>query len=95
MEPKLALQSDTRASPSSWCVSAGFCHYHLPDEQFPKDFAFDTEEVNFPTDNLCFVGIMSMIDPPRAAVPDAVGKCRSAGIKVSDPRSFVAFRRRL
>lgn len=25
---------------------------------------------------------MSMIDPPRAAVPDAVAKCRSAGIKV-------------
>merc|ERR1711884_784671 len=25
---------------------------------------------------------MSMIDPPRAAVPDAVTKCRSAGIKV-------------
>jgi len=31
---------------------------------------------------LCFVGLMSMIDPPRAAVPDAVSKCRSAGIKV-------------
>merc|ERR1712035_155120 len=39
-------------------------------------------EVNFPTENLCFIGLMSMIDPPRAAVPDAVGKCRSAGIKV-------------
>ena len=38
--------------------------------------------MNFTTDNLCFVGLMSMIDPPRAAVPDAVGKCRSAGIKV-------------
>lgn len=38
--------------------------------------------MNFPTENLCFVGLMSMIDPPRAAVPDAVGKCRSAGIKV-------------
>src|SRR5271165_5099194 len=25
---------------------------------------------------------MSMIDPPHAAVPDAVAKCRSAGIKV-------------
>lgn len=25
---------------------------------------------------------MAMIDPPRAAVPDAVAKCRSAGIKV-------------
>merc|ERR1711953_36831 len=38
--------------------------------------------VNFPTENLTFVGLMAMIDPPRAAVPDAVAKCRSAGIKV-------------
>uniref|UniRef100_A0A8C7Y143 Sodium/potassium-transporting ATPase subunit alpha n=1 Tax=Oryzias sinensis TaxID=183150 RepID=A0A8C7Y143_9TELE len=60
----------------------GFCHLNLPDDQFPVGFAFDTDEVNFPTDNLCFVGLMAMIDPPRAAVPDAVGKCRSAGIKV-------------
>ncbi|XP_072513140.1 sodium/potassium-transporting ATPase subunit alpha-1-like isoform X2 [Salminus brasiliensis] len=60
----------------------GFCHYNLSDDQFPEGFAFDTEEVNFPTENLCFVGLMSMIDPPRAAVPDAVAKCRSAGIKV-------------
>lgn len=62
--------------------SPGFCHYYLPEEQFPKGFAFDCDDVNFTTDNLCFVGLMSMIDPPRAAVPDAVGKCRSAGIKV-------------
>ncbi|XP_008565451.1 PREDICTED: sodium/potassium-transporting ATPase subunit alpha-3 isoform X1 [Galeopterus variegatus] len=60
----------------------GFCHYYLPEEQFPKGFAFDCDDVNFTTENLCFVGLMSMIDPPRAAVPDAVGKCRSAGIKV-------------
>merc|ERR1712029_346425 len=33
-------------------------------------------------EGLRFVGLMSMIDPPRAAVPDAVSKCRSAGIKV-------------
>ncbi|XP_044290745.1 sodium/potassium-transporting ATPase subunit alpha-3 [Varanus komodoensis] len=60
----------------------GFCHYYLPEEQYPKGFAFDCDDVNFSTENLCFVGLMSMIDPPRAAVPDAVGKCRSAGIKV-------------
>ncbi|XP_062373492.1 sodium/potassium-transporting ATPase subunit alpha-1-like [Sardina pilchardus] len=60
----------------------GFCHCNLPDDQFPEGFNFDTEEVNFPTVKLCFVGLMSMFDPPRAAVPDAVGKCRSAGIKV-------------
>ncbi|NXW26021.1 AT1A2 ATPase, partial [Circaetus pectoralis] len=60
----------------------GFCHLYLPPDKFPRGFRFDADEVNFPTSNLCFVGLMSMIDPPRAAVPDAVGKCRSAGIKV-------------
>ncbi|XP_048881783.1 sodium/potassium-transporting ATPase subunit alpha-3b isoform X2 [Brienomyrus brachyistius] len=60
----------------------GFCHLFMPEDKYPKGFAFDTDDVNFQTDNLCFLGLMSMIDPPRAAVPDAVGKCRSAGIKV-------------
>uniref|UniRef100_A0A8C8VR61 ATPase Na+/K+ transporting subunit alpha 2 n=1 Tax=Pelusios castaneus TaxID=367368 RepID=A0A8C8VR61_9SAUR len=60
----------------------GFCHLFLPQDTFPRGFKFDVDEINFPTTNLCFVGLMSMIDPPRAAVPDAVGKCRSAGIKV-------------
>nr|CAB3224447.1 sodium/potassium-transporting ATPase subunit alpha-3-like [Phallusia mammillata] len=60
----------------------GFAHEYLPTEQFPPGFKFDTDDVNFPLENLTFVGLMSMIDPPRAAVPDAVGKCRSAGIKV-------------
>uniref|UniRef100_A0A4W4FX03 Sodium/potassium-transporting ATPase subunit alpha n=1 Tax=Electrophorus electricus TaxID=8005 RepID=A0A4W4FX03_ELEEL len=60
----------------------GFCHLNLPSDQFPEGFAFDTEVLNFPINNLCFIGLMSMIDPPRAAVPDAVAKCRSAGIKV-------------
>ena len=60
----------------------GFCEVPLSPRDFPKGFPFDTENVNFPTSNLCFLGLISMIDPPRAAVPDAVAKCRSAGIKV-------------
>lgn len=60
----------------------GFCDYHLPLEQYPKGFAFDSDDPNFPLSGLRFVGLMSMIDPPRSAVPDAVSKCRSAGIKV-------------
>ncbi|XP_065678382.1 sodium/potassium-transporting ATPase subunit alpha-like isoform X2 [Hydra vulgaris] len=61
----------------------GFCHYYLPVEKYPKEFSFKTdEEQNFPLEGLCFVGLLSMMDPPRAAVPDAVSKCRSAGIKV-------------
>ena len=45
-------------------------------------YPFNNDDVNFPIEGLRFVGLMSMIDPPRAAVPDAVSKCRSAGIKV-------------
>lgn len=60
----------------------GFCDYLLPDDQFPRGFAFNADDENFPLTGLRFVGLMAMIDPPRAAVPDAVAKCRSAGIKV-------------
>ncbi|KAK6635373.1 hypothetical protein RUM44_000624 [Polyplax serrata] len=60
----------------------GFCDLMLPSDKFPLGFKFDSDDPNFPITGLRFVGLMSMIDPPRAAVPDAVAKCRSAGIKV-------------
>ncbi|XP_022668604.1 sodium/potassium-transporting ATPase subunit alpha-like isoform X3 [Varroa jacobsoni] len=60
----------------------GFCDFKLPADQYPKGYPFDADEQNFPLTNLRFLGLVSMIDPPRAAVPDAVAKCRSAGIKV-------------
>ncbi|CAF1019450.1 unnamed protein product [Rotaria sordida] len=60
----------------------GFCDLHLSSHDYPKDYQFDGEQVNFPLDNLRFLGLMSMIDPPKVAVPEAVAKCRSAGIKI-------------
>merc|ERR1719281_1729708 len=60
----------------------GFCDFALPKGDYPTGYPFNQDEVNFPIEGLRFVGLMSMIDPPRAAVPDAVAKCRSAGIKV-------------
>merc|ERR1719177_13486 len=60
----------------------GFCDFILPKDKYPTGYPFDPDEENFPLEGLRFVGLMSMIDPPRAAVPDAVVKCRSAGIKV-------------
>jgi sodium/potassium-transporting ATPase subunit alpha len=60
----------------------GFCDMRLDPKKYPRGYKFDADEVNFPITNLRFLGLMSMIDPPRAAVPDAVEKCRSAGIKV-------------
>jgi len=60
----------------------GFCDYRLPVDKYPIGFPFDADNCNFPVHGLRFVGLISLIDPPRAAVPDAVAKCRSAGIKV-------------
>lgn len=54
----------------------------MPSDKYPKGFKFDSDNPNFSLRGLRFVGLMSMIDPPRAAVPDAVAKCRTAGIKV-------------
>ncbi len=60
----------------------GFCDLTLSPHEYPIGYQFDIEEVNFPLDNLRFLGLVSMIDPPRGTVPDAINKCRMAGIKV-------------
>ena len=31
---------------------------------------------------LCFLGLVAMIDPPRAEVPEAVARCHAAGIRI-------------
>jgi sodium/potassium-transporting ATPase subunit alpha len=60
----------------------GFCQHVLPVSEFPRGFEFSDTDVNFPLNGLCFIGLMSLIDPPRANVPEAVTKCRTAGIKI-------------
>lgn len=60
----------------------GVCDYELRARKYPKGYKFNSEKENFPLTNLRFLGLVSMVDPPRAAVPNAVAKCRSAGIKV-------------
>merc|ERR1712088_572751 len=68
----------------------GFCDFVLPKDKYPTGYPFDPDEENFPLEGLRFVGLMSMIYPPRAAVPDAVVKCRSAGIKVTGDHPITA-----
>ena len=60
----------------------GFAKYHLPKDKYPEDYKFNLEKENFEFRQQCFVGVLSLTDPPRDAVPYAVLKCRSAGIKV-------------
>jgi sodium/potassium-transporting ATPase subunit alpha len=60
----------------------GFCHLWLDAKQYTKKFAFDVDNPNFPTEGLVFDGLISLIDPPRESVPEAVRNCQSAGIQV-------------
>ncbi|KAG0377383.1 hypothetical protein BGX24_006216 [Mortierella sp. AD032] len=59
-----------------------FAQMLLPDNQYPDNHIFDKEKKNYPTSNLCFVGLISLEDPPKHGVREAIGRCRSAGIRV-------------
>lgn len=60
----------------------GYCDLKLPVESYPLGYQFDTQKRNFPVEDLIFVGAVSMIDPPRVEVGQAIALCRQAGIKV-------------
>lgn len=59
-----------------------YCDLHLPARQYGPDYTFNIETYNFPTKGYRFVGLVSLQDPPRPGVLEAVQKCRTAGIKV-------------
>jgi sodium/potassium-transporting ATPase subunit alpha len=60
----------------------GFAQYILPSDVYIRNFDYNLERPNFPFQEQCFVGIVSLSDPPRDNVPYSVLKCQAAGIKV-------------
>lgn len=54
----------------------------LPGEKYPADYAFSKNDGNYPSENYTFVGLVSLEDPPKHGVREAIGKLRMAGIKV-------------
>lgn len=59
-----------------------FAQLLLPESQYPSDYVFDKDAGNYPKEGLTFVGLVSLEDPPKHGVREAVGRCRTAGIKV-------------
>jgi sodium/potassium-transporting ATPase subunit alpha len=59
-----------------------FAQLPLDPVNFPVNFLFDTDNFNFPIADLHFCGLISLIDPPRVGVAEAVLTCQKAGVKV-------------
>jgi sodium/potassium-transporting ATPase subunit alpha len=55
-------------------------HALLPGSEYPEDHKFTKTE--FPITDYCFVGLVSLEDPPKHGVREAIGTLRLAGIKV-------------
>src|ERR1700679_3115433 len=54
----------------------------LSEKEYPADHPFSRTEVKYPSSGYCFVGLVSLEDPPKSGVRQAIGKLRLAGIKV-------------
>lgn len=61
-----------------------FCDLELPDHQYPQSYSLDLENIDeiISWKSFRFLGLISMMDPPRPNVPEAVRSCRSAGVRV-------------
>lgn len=54
----------------------------LEGDDYPLDYAFSKADDKYPSQNYCFLGLVSLEDPPKHGVREAIGTLRLAGIKV-------------
>ncbi|KAK7034669.1 hypothetical protein VNI00_012311 [Paramarasmius palmivorus] len=54
----------------------------LPGYKYAKDHVFSKNEGGYPSSDYCFIGLVSLEDPPKHGVREAIGTLRLAGIKV-------------
>ncbi|KAJ3517123.1 hypothetical protein NLJ89_g701 [Agrocybe chaxingu] len=54
----------------------------LPGDRYPAGYPFSRTDNQHPSFEYCFVGLVSLEDPPKHGVREAIGTLRLAGIKV-------------
>lgn len=54
----------------------------LPQDVYHSDYVFSKNDANYPSTEYSFCGLISLEDPPKHGVREAVGSLRLAGIKV-------------
>jgi len=60
----------------------GCAQYLLPEDKYPANHTFSKKDKNYPEAEYCFLGLISLEDPPKHGVREAIGTLRLAGIKV-------------
>lgn len=56
--------------------------YLLPGHEYPENYIFSRSQPNYPLGKYTFIGLVSLEDPPKHGVREAIGTLRLAGIKV-------------
>lgn len=46
----------------------------LPGDKYPAGYTFSKNDMNYPDTDYCFVGLVSLEDPPKHGVREAIGK---------------------
>ena len=54
----------------------------LPGDEYDRDYEFSKNDGNYPSTDYTFCGLISLEDPPKHGVREAIGTLRLAGIKV-------------
>lgn len=54
----------------------------LPSDPYDLSYPFSKNDSKYPDTEYCFCGLISLEDPPKHGVREAIGTLRLAGIKV-------------
>lgn len=54
----------------------------LPSDTYDASYPFSKNDGNYPSADFCFCGLISLEDPPKHGVREAIGTLRLAGMKV-------------
>lgn len=65
----------------------GCAQLELNGNEFPEGHTFSKQETDGVATGLCFIGLVSLEDPPKHGVREAIGTLRLAGIRVMMVRS--------
>lgn len=67
----------------------GCAQKELNEDKYPEGHVFSKQEADDISHGLCFVGLVSLEDPPKHGVREAIGTLRLAGIRVMMVRYLI------